>query len=30
VQKWDGHLPTVVGGAVPFINLSTFSPTQRK
>jgi len=30
VQKWDGHLPTVVGGAVPFINLNTFSPSERK
>ena len=27
LTKWDGHLPNVVGGAVPFIDLSQFVTT---
>lgn len=23
IEKWDGHLPSVTGGAVPFINVTT-------
>jgi regulator of protease activity HflC (stomatin/prohibitin superfamily) len=26
LTKWDGHLPSVVGGATPFIDISQFTP----
>ena len=22
IEKWDGHLPTTTGGAIPFINVN--------
>ncbi len=27
IEKWDGKLPTVTGGAVPFVDVNTFAQT---
>ncbi|MFH5184403.1 prohibitin family protein [Paenibacillus sp. TAB 01] len=29
LEKWDGHLPTVTGGATPFIDLNSLSSNQK-
>lgn len=28
IEKWDGHFPQVVGGALPFIDVSTIKPKK--
>ncbi len=28
IEKWDGHLPSVSGGAMPFIDVSSLKPKQ--
>jgi regulator of protease activity HflC (stomatin/prohibitin superfamily) len=30
IEKWDGHFPQVVGGALPFIDIGTLQPQKRK
>lgn len=29
IEKWDGHFPQVVGGALPFIDLGTIRPMKK-
>ncbi|MEE8575089.1 MAG: prohibitin family protein [Thermodesulfobacteriota bacterium] len=29
IEKWDGHFPQVVGGALPFIDVGTLKPGKR-
>lgn len=29
IEKWDGHFPQVVGGALPFIDLGTIKPMKK-
>ena len=26
IEKWDGHFPQVIGGAMPFIDVGTLAP----
>ena len=28
IEKWDGHFPQVIGGALPFIDVSTIKPRK--
>ncbi|MDI6800722.1 MAG: hypothetical protein QMD01_01500 [Thermodesulfovibrionales bacterium] len=29
IEKWDGHMPKVVGGAVPFIGIEDMEKTKK-
>ncbi len=29
IEKWDGHFPQVVGGALPFIDIGTLEPKKK-
>ena len=30
IEKWDGHFPQVVGGAMPFINVDSLKPMKKR
>jgi len=30
IEKWDGHFPQVIGGAMPFIDVGTLAPLKSR